>query len=77
VCSPCALHIHGLGRFGLVPSLRGGLGSGSGSGLAYTLPLVIVKYSNLLMYFLVVKVKHMPSGRLGGRRKEVGVGRLV
>ena len=75
MCSPCALHIHGLGRFGLVPSLRGGLGSGSG--LAYTLPLVIVKYSNLLMYFLVIKVKHMPSGRLGGRRKEVGVRRLV
>jgi hypothetical protein len=31
ICSPYALHmygLHGLGRFGLVPSLRGGLGSG-------------------------------------------------
>jgi len=31
LCSPCALHIYGLKglrRFGLVPSLRGDLGSG-------------------------------------------------
>jgi hypothetical protein len=31
ICSPYALHmygLYGLGRFGLVPSLRGGLGSG-------------------------------------------------
>jgi hypothetical protein len=31
-------------------------------------------YSNLLMYFLVVKVKHMLGVCLAGRWEEVGVG---
>ena len=42
--------------------------------------IVIVKHSNLLMCFLVVRygqayARSMPSRRLVGRREEVGVGR--
>jgi hypothetical protein len=66
--SPHALYMHGLGRFGLVPSLRGGLVWGLGGGESPRIEI----YKSIKALRVRVS-KHMLGVGLADRWEELGV----